>query len=70
MKNLPKKCKYCESESIKQSSTYPSDWFCNNCKNGGKILNEENKLNDYNDPFTIIKKDKDGKIIDIVHWEI
>jgi hypothetical protein len=76
---LPEHCEFCHSTSIKYSDTYPDYWFCIKCKNGNelKINYSETKvlpMNDYTveqpDPFTIIKRDKNGNIIDIVHWDI
>jgi hypothetical protein len=92
MNDLPKKCEFCSSSKIKVSSTYPSDWFCVDCKKGGLIKPEHisvaikdsiksSKMMELQkkgrairttqvDPFTIIKKDSDGNVIDIITWDI
>lgn len=92
MSDLPKKCEFCSSLKVKISSTYPSDWFCVDCKKGGLIKPEPftikikesaklSKIIEFQkkgralrstqiDPFTIIKKDADGNVIDIITWDI
>lgn len=82
MKNkykLPLTCEFCQSTKVKYSEYYPSFWFCQSCKNGDELKEfyketQEITKSDYSveqpDPFTIIKRDKNGKIIDIIHWEI
>lgn len=92
---LPKECSFCSSTKVKQSSAYPTDWFCLDCKKGGLLKNEgqESNMKDiltvgrkYNcksiqisqskddftgkDPFSVVKKDKDGNVIDIISWDI
>ena len=41
LKNINKKliCEHCGSNNCKKSFAYPSDYFCKDCKNGGKIKN-------------------------------
>lgn len=63
---LPQNCHYCKSNDIQQSSYYPNYWFCNNCKNGNEVKKDEK----IQDPFSCVVKDKDGKIIDIIYWEV
>lgn len=91
---LPKECSFCYSKKVKQSSAYPTDWFCQDCKKGGLLQSEskesiQNALNisrkhnfktiqinqskdDFTgkDPFSVVKKDKDGNVIDIISWDI
>lgn len=92
---LPKECSFCSSNKVKQSSAYPTDWFCQDCKKGGLLPTEQKESNLQNllnisrkhyfktiqinqskddftgkDPFSVVKKDKDGNIIDIISWDI
>lgn len=42
---LKGECLFCGSGDIKISSTYPTDYFCKNCKNGGLIFSLSLKEN-------------------------
>ena len=38
---LPKICEHCSSENIKQSFHYREYYFCRDCKDGGKMLDDK-----------------------------
>lgn len=72
--HLPNNCEFCQSKNLKKSVSYPDMYFCSDCKNGGKMLLSSKvgniKYEQTSDPFTLIKKDENGNVIDIITWEI